>query len=195
MKDPRIIFGRLGNSLFQYAYIYAQMKRGELPDIFLQDTRYFEGHEEEIRELFGGGDGSEPYVAVHLRRGDNPLNPHEPQYSKNGFYVDLAETGYYEVALSLFPNEKFLVFSDDLDFAKMYFVGDEYDFDETADPVEAMTRMSNCKSVIMANSSFSWWGGFLCNPQENYKIVAPSKDRWYSDGVERTLCPKSWIRI
>src|SRR3990167_664091 len=155
MSNPHLHFGRLGNNLFQWAYIYAQCRKGEIPDIFLQSPEYFEGYEEEIKDLFGRGDGSEPYIAIHLRVGENPINPSEPRYEKNPFYKNLAETDYYEKAIVLFPNERFLIFSDDLEFAKSYFIGKEYEFDETKDPIEALTRMSNCKSVIIANSSFS----------------------------------------
>ncbi len=95
--------------------------------------------------------------------------------------------------MALFPNEKFLVFSDDQEFAKNYFMGDEYEFDETKDPIETLTRMSNCRSVIISNSSFSWWAGFLCCPQENYKVVYPSK--WFSDTVERIGFHKEWLKI
>ena len=154
MINPQLHFGRLGNNLFQFAYIYSQFRKGEIPDIFLQSPKYFEGYEEEIRQLFGIGDGSEPYVAIHLRRAGNPINPSEPKYSENPFYIDLATTDYYKKAIALFPNERFLVFSDDMKFAKSYFIGKKYEFNETEDPVEVLTRMSNCKSVIIANSSF-----------------------------------------
>ena len=159
----------------------------------MQDPKYFEEFEEEIRDLFGSGNGSEPYVAVHLRREANLLNPNEPEYSKNPFYVDLSITDYYEKAMALFPKEKFLVFSDDIEFAKNYFIGDEYEFDETKDPIEALTRMSNCLGVIMGNSSFSFWGGFLCKYQD--KIVAPSAKNWFTDGVQRVGYPQNWTII
>lgn len=193
MLSPQFVFGRLGNNLFQFAYIYAQCKKGKIPDIFLQSPKYFEGYEEEIRDLFGRGNGSEPYVAIHLRQGANPLNPSEPKYSKNPFYINLAETDYYEKAMALFPNERFLVFSDDQSFSRIYFVGKEYLFDETKDPVEALTRMSNCLGVITANSSFSFWGGFLCKYQD--KVIAPSPKNWFSDGLPRVGYPQNWVVI
>ncbi len=77
MINPQFHFGRLGNNLFQFSYIYAQCRKGEIPDIFLQNPKFFKGYEEEIKDLFGRGNGSEPYVAIHLRRGANPLNPSE----------------------------------------------------------------------------------------------------------------------
>lgn len=191
MNDPRKIFGRLGNSLFQYAYIYAQMKRGETPDIFLQDPKYFEGFEDEIKQLFGDGIGYLPYVAIHLRVGGNPINPDEPKYSENPFYVNLSRTGYYIDATNLFPNRKFLVFSDDIPFAKTYFEGDKFAFDESENAVEALNKMASCDGIIMANSSLSWWAGFLNKNHE--KKVYPKL--WFSDNIKRVGFPSDWIAI
>ena len=183
MLDPNFIFGRLGNRMFQGAYLYAQAKKGEIPDFFVQDPKYFEGCEEEIKKLYGDGIGYLPYVAIHLRRGD---------YVNNPFYVDLAKTGYYIDATNEFPDRKFLVFSDDVEFAKTYFEGDKFAFDDSTDPVEALNKMASCDGIITANSSLSWWAAYL-NPNTGLKI-APTVDKWYSDGIERTTCPADWIR-
>lgn len=173
--------GRLGNQMFQFAYIFAHMKQGIVDDIYVQDPYYFDEFRNEIRQLYGDGIGKIDKVAIHVRRGD---------YVKNHFYVDLSKTDYYERAIAEFPGEKFLVFSDDIDFCKNYFIGDEYEFNDDNE-VEAMNKMASCKGVIMANSSFSFWGAYLSNG----KVVAPSKELWYSDGIERTKCPDSWLRL
>lgn len=193
MIDPKIIFGRLGNSLFQYAYIYAQCRRGEIPDIYIQDPKYFDEFRDEIRQLFGEGIRPSDFVAIHLRRGGNPLNPNEPRYSENPFYVNLAQTDYYRRAVEHFPNERFLVFSDDVAFAREYFNGDQFIFDHSKDAVAVLNRMAGCKGIIMANSSLSFWAAYLGSP--NKRVIAPSIKNWYSDGVERTKCPQNWERI
>ncbi len=194
MSDPKKIFGRLGNSLFQYAYIYAQMKRGEIPDIFVQDCKYFDEYKDEIKKLFGEGIGFLPYVAIHLRVGSNPINPDEPKYYDNPFYVNLAKTGYYIDATNLFPGRKFLVFSDDIEFAKTYFEGDQFAFDDSKDDLEAFNKMASCDGHIIANSSFSYWAAYLS--PSNDKVIAPTYDKWYSDGnTTRTVIPKNWIQV
>lgn len=194
MIDPRIIGGRLGNQMFQLAYLYAQAKEGAIPDIFVQDCKYFEKYEKEIKELFGKDIGYLPYVAIHLRVGANPINPDEPSYIDNPFYVRLPETGYYIDATNLFPNRKFLVFSDNMEFAKKYFEGDKFAFDESETDLEAFNKMASCDSFIIANSSFSYWAAYL-STAHGKKVIAPTVDKWYNDGVERTVCPKEWIRI
>lgn len=198
MQDPKIIFGRLGNSLFQYAYIYAQMKRGEIPDIFIQDPKYFEEFKDEIKALFSGGIGYLPYVAMHVRRGKNPINPEEPAYSENPFYTNLLTTDYYAKAIDHFPRRKFLIFSDDMEYCKENFKGEIFGYDESETDLESFNKMASCESIIMANSSFSWWASYICpnvEPNMTGKIVCPSETVWYSDGVVRTKLPPEWIQI
>jgi hypothetical protein len=194
MTNPDKIFGRLGNRLFQMAYIYAQVKEGKLDDIYAQDYRLFDKYGDEVKKLFGEGIGYLPYVAIHLRVGGNPVNPQEPKYIDNPFYCPLAKTGYYIDAISKFPNRKFLVFSDDVSFAKTYFEGDKFAFDETTDDVECLNRMASCSDFIIANSSFSYWAAYL-SPSIGKKVIAPTVDKWFNDGIERTVCPPEWIRV
>lgn len=193
MVHPHKIFGRLGNSLFQYASLYCHAK--DLgTDFYFQDPKYFDRYSNEIKELFGEGIGFLPYTAIHLRVGSNPLNVHEPKYMENPHYVSLVKTGYYIDAVNQFPNGKFIVFSDDMAFAKTYFQGDRFAFDDSETDLEAFNKMASCQNQIIANSSFSWWAAYL-NKNVNKIIVAPTIDKWYSDGVERTVCPEEWLRL
>lgn len=193
MINPDKLFGRLGNRMFQMAFIFARMKDGMLPDIFLQDYRLFKNHEKEIKEFYGEGIGYLDYVAIHVRRGSNPINRDEPKYSENPFYVNLSETDYYEKAIALFPDEKFLVFSDDVEFCKEKWGNDErFRIMDKGDEVEDLNLMASCKSQIIANSSYSWWAGFL-NVHPNKKVIYPSE--WFTDGVNRVAFPDTWTKI
>jgi hypothetical protein len=54
--------------------------------------------------------------------------------------------------------------------------------------------MSLCKHHIIANSTFSWWGAWLCsNPQKI--VIAPR--HWFREATHSTrdLIPDSWVRI
>lgn len=177
------IFGRLGNNLFQGAYIYAKMFDGEISDIYVQDPAYFDHHRDEIRKLYGISEETIDYVAIHVRRGD---------YVGNSFYVDLWETDYYEKAKALFPDEKFMIFSDDIEWVKKHSLHSNYTYDH-GDELDSFNRMSACKGIIIANSSYSWWASYLA--KEGTKIIAPSVKHWYADGIERTKCPSEWVRI
>src|SRR3990167_1549892 len=108
------IFGRFGNRMFQMAYIYNQFKLGKIADIFMQDEAYFQESANEFKQLFNGQIGEIiNKVAIHVRRAGNPINPNEPAYSDNPFYTNLSRTDYYQKAMALFPDEQFIVFSDD----------------------------------------------------------------------------------
>lgn len=178
MISYRSFAGGLGNNLFQFAHIYAQARRGEIPDFYLQDPKYFEGFEEEIRSLYSQGIEPVDMVSIHVRRTD---------YIGNSFYLDLVNTTYYDEAIREFPKAKFLVFSDDRDFAAKLFP--DFQIYEGKDEIDDFNMMAACSGHIIANSSFSWWAAFVGGG----KTVAPKE--WYTDGVERTVCPKEWIKI
>ena len=185
MIHPDKLFGQLGNRMFQMAHIYAQARRGDIPDIYLQDPKYFEDCKDQIKALYGQGIGKEiNQVAIHVRRGD---------YVGNKFYVDLMQTSYYEDAMALFPKKEFLIFSDDIEWCKQQAIFSACEFSTGNDTLQDLNRMAECNGHIIANSSYSWWAAFV-SPYTQ-KVVAPTKERWYSDGVERTKCPKEWIRI
>ena len=53
--------------------------------------------------------------------------------------------------------------------------------------------MTQCRSNIIANSSFSWWGAWL-NPNEDKTIFAPSV--WFGPEVTadtKDLIPEDWL--
>ena len=94
----------------------------------------------------------------------------------------------------MFPGEKFLVFSDDPEWCSAKFKDNpNVQVMDKGDEVEDFNLLASCKSIIMANSSWSWWAAF-CNPNEGKIIVAPKQ--WYADGDQtRTVLPKEWIII
>ena len=186
------ITGRLGNQMFEFATLYSHAKDLGV-DFYFQDEKYFKKYEDDIRKMFGEGVGFIPYVSIHVRRGGNPNLPEEPRYSENPFYVNLCETDYYDRAVAMFPNDKFVVFSDDPEWC-LKKLGDDKRFQimEGGTEIEDLNTMASCKSNIIANSSFSWWAGWL-NPNPNKIVVAPKN--WYTDGVSRTKIPKTWKQI
>ena len=188
--------GRLGNLMFEYAYLYSQTKKGLIPDIYVQDPKYFENCSDDIRALYGSDIGFTDKVSIHVRRGD---------YLGSKFHFNLWDTDYYERAIKYFPNEKFLVFcadkkgsaqdKEDMNWCREYFtklLGDRAEFREDKDEIDDMNTMASCKHNIIANSTFSWWAAWL-NPNPYKKVIAPKQ--FYCDGVERTVCPREWIRI
>lgn len=168
--------------MFQGAFLYAYARDHHI-DYYFQDPRFFERYADDIKRLYGQNiPPKTDMVAIHVRRGD---------YVSNSFYVDLSNTGYYDRAVKEFPNQNFLVFSDNIAFCKRLFNGKEFEFVEGGDELSDLNLMASCTGHIIANSSFSWWGAYL-SPYTQ-KVIYP-KD-WYTDGIRRTVCPKQWLPI
>ncbi len=188
MTQPYRLFGRLGNQLFQYAFLLDWAKKNG-SDWYFQSEKWFKDNEKEVRALFSDDiPAPTDRVAIHVRRGD---------YVGNSFYVDLFNIDYYEKAMAMFPDDKFILFSDDIAFCKAKFgwYNSRITYSEERSDVRDLNLMASCKAHIIANSSFSWWGAWLSPNYPNNKVIAPSKEHWYADGVERTECPSHWIRI
>lgn len=135
-------------------------------------------------------------VAVHVRRGDYLTNPDAT--AKHG----VLDQAYYNQALALMDERghtRRVWFSDDPDW-----VGENLARSgDTVCPSDAthadggeIALMASCGARIIANSSFSWWGGFLGVPStEEHPVIAPRI--WFADGHSDAgdLIPPSWIRI
>lgn len=132
---------------------------------------------------------NENSVAVHIRRGD---------YLSSSKYVNLSSSQYYRNAIAIVHERvetpHFYVFSDDIEWCKHsgFFCSETtyVDYNDTVHSYEDMYLMSKCKVVITANSSFSWWAGYL----GNHKIVIrPEKYlvNW-DENQDKTLYPVTW---
>lgn len=185
MVNPDQLFGKLGNRMFQMAFIYAWAKEHGT-DIYLQDPKYFEKYANEIKMLYGDATWQDleliDKVSLHVRRGD---------YVGNLFYVDLMQTDYYQKAMAEFPNRKFLVFSDDVEWCKQQEIFKDCYFSTGQTELEDMNLMSKCNGHICSNSTFAFWGAWLGKGQ----TVCPDETNYYSDGYPRTVFPKIWTRI
>ena len=184
MIDIHKITGRMGNLMFQWSFLYALCREGQIPDTYVQDFKYFDKYRNELREIFHEGITSVPYVGIHCRRGD---------YAGNTFHSDMSKTDYYERAMALFPGANFKVFSDDIQWCRGQerFKGCEFSTNTTE--LEDFNELASCMDgIIIANSSFSFWTAYLSNAK---KIVMPKENTWFRDGVERVTCPPEWIRV
>lgn len=126
-------------------------------------------------------------VAIHIRRGD---------YVGNVF--DIVTVDYYKRAVQLVKekvdNPVFYIFSDDMDYVK-----DNFEFVDNYIPVHNdgkasfidMQLISSCKHMIIANSSFSYWGAVI-GEKENSIVIAPKK---YKADEDVALARKNWILL
>lgn len=135
-------------------------------------------------------------VAVHVRRGDYVRNPRANDFHgicPIEYYLDAARRIADQVA-----DPSFFVFSDDpdwvrdnlrLDWPTTYVM-----HDGGCLPHHDMWLMTHCSHHIIANSSFSWWGAWLCRNGDKV-VIAPAQ--WFRDAKFNTadLVPESWTRI
>ena len=131
-------------------------------------------------------------VGIHFRRGDYLM------YSSLNLSLN-----YYHEAIktiqNLFPNKKikYLIFSNGMEWVKENFKIDNCVYVEDLDRFKDMCLMSLCNHMIIANSSFSWWGAYL-NKNPNKKVICP----YYYLNVPQLnsilngkYYPKEWISI
>lgn len=122
--------------------------------------------------------------SVHVRRGD---------YVKLRHYHLNLDLDYYNRAMDIINCDKFLVFSDDIDWCRSIFIGEQFVFSNEQDIPTIIYLMSRCSSNIIANSSLSWWGAWLSNSM-NKRVVTP--DRWFvSDLSSDDIIPREWILV
>ena len=68
--------------------------------------------------------------------------------------------------------------------------------DATRNDGGEIALIASCATRIIANSSFSWWGGWLGAPSSpTHPVIAPST--WFADGHSDAgeLVPRDWVRL
>lgn len=152
---------------------------------FYQNEKYFSNFRNEILELFEMESERYSYLNnkykclnngffIHFRRGDYVNNPH---------YDILGD--YYEKALEKIQYMSccYYILSNDIEYCKnnillqKFLKNKEYYYIENEDEINSLYIMSLCKmGGIAANSTFSWWGGYL-NQNPEKIVIYPKK--WY----------------
>lgn len=112
------------------------------------------------------------YASMHIRRGDYLALPNH--------YAQLTKTRYYQNAFDILQGtvDKFLIFSDDIDWCKANMNADVCTFINEPDALTALMLMSFCGTHVIANSSFSWWGSWLANAK---MTIAPRE--WFGPAI------------
>lgn len=183
---------------------------------YFQSPKYFIGYEAEVRSAVSGLlrgmltergvamaaelAASPNTVAVHVRRGDYISN-----LTASAHHGNLQEV-YYQQALALMRRQgkdNIVWFSDDTDWVSGELAGP---LDTVATPamMAALTHgaggeialMAACSSRIIANSSFSWWAGWLGAPSTAQSpVVAPSQWLAGQSTAAIDLVPGEWLRL
>lgn len=146
---------------------------------YLGSEKYFKHCEELIRYYFTMKDQINPYrdsILIHYR--------HYPQPE---FYR--LNNDYYSKALKHFPDRPIVVITNNIGAARKV-IGIDCQYINNS-PISDFYLLTKADYLIMANSTFSWWGAWLSKA----KTVAPIN--WYAntfrDCPTTDLYCKEWI--
>ena len=144
-------------------------------------------------EAFLARSADQPLIGVHVRRGDYLSYPR---------YAKVCGEAYYSAALvraaTSAADPLVVFFSDDLDWCRDRLApsGEAAYIDWNRGPssYEDMRLMMACDALVIANSSFSWWGAWL-GERPGRKVIAPS--RWLGGRARDNpdIIPPEWTRI
>jgi hypothetical protein len=145
-----------------------------------------------MRERIRPGQGQ---VGIHVRRGDYVL----PEVQRK---QGLAQRPYYERALThlrrLGLDGPLWVSTDSLDLVRTEFADlpefEPIDPPPGVDPFEVVVVMSWLDGLVAANSSFSWWAGYL-GARPGQVVIAPRP--WFTTAEldTRDLLPANWLTL
>lgn len=179
---------------------------GTLLDGYFQSAKYFEDSQAQIRndlrprhppsriaESFAEQIRAAPAaVSLHVRRGDYV------ERTDAASVLGALDLEYYRRALEALPQRRrtVFIFSDDLAWCEENMLLDEevVFVGGTASPVEDLLLMATCRDNVIANSTLSWWAGWL-NAATDKTVVAPAL--WSVDRTLDTtdLVPVDWVRV
>jgi hypothetical protein len=146
----------------------------------------------DMAERVGPGRGS---IVLHVRRGDYVL----PEQQK---LQGLSTRRYYVRALSAlrrmgYDGEVFMA-SDSLDAAQAELAGEgtfiPLDPPAGTDAFELVVLMSRADAIVAANSSFSWWSGFI-GERPGHVVIAPRPWFTHSRFDTQDLLPRDWFTL
>lgn len=126
-------------------------------------------------------------LGIHIRRGD---------YSNYTNIFNILDRNYYSKALSYFNKDEYdiILCSDNkTNIKELYEIENFYTLKGVNELID-FYLLSQCDSIIMSNSSFSWWSAYLGKAKET--VICPAI--WFvRDGPKdwQDIYLDNWIKI
>jgi len=137
---------------------------------YFQSPKYFDKYREEVKNLFTFPEINlsnimdTNTVGVHIRRGDYV------HYSEH----DILTEEYFHRAIESVGEGNVIICTDDPEWVRKRF---NYPVSSLSSDLEDLYFLSQCRRLIISNSSFSWWGAYL--GVEKDTVIAP--EEWFGD--------------
>jgi len=164
---------------------------------YYQFYKYFDNNKQQIIQELNLNETKNKYrlnfraIAIHFRLGDYLHLTH--CHNVLSFIYYIKAINYLLDNLNDFDEYKFLIFAekenDNIINEYIYNINHNlnkpinfikiYDIYPDATDYEEFFYMSNCQHFIIANSTFSWFGAYLCNNQDKI-IIHPSQKKWFA---------------
>jgi hypothetical protein len=177
LGEPRYIKG-----YFQ-THLYADFVRSELRELIILKTES-DWYLNKLREI----EKSQP-IAIHMRRGDYVRLREEFGVLDVQYYIDLISS------LTEKNIRPIWIFTDSPELVRKEIKGTNLqdaiiiEPPSESSPNESMLLISRCNTIVMSNSTFSWWASYLS--AEGTLIYSPSK--WFKGRTDPLrLIPPNW---
>ena len=135
----------------------------------------------------------EKRCCIHIRRSD--YHAMEEKDDGLGWVLPIA---YYKEAIKQLPKDLcYVIISDSPDFAERVFEDLPNKYVSRGNPaVVDMFLLTRCQYNILANSTFSWWGGWLNNNKDKI-VIAPKFNLGWPDNVwfPDQIMVETWLYI
>lgn len=139
---------------------------------------------------------SEPYVAIHLRRGDYrsffPMGDNKSACLPQSYFNNAIQ--YLKSVIDI---EKLVIISDDVESGRAFSesCGAGAIFVHGTE-IEDFQLMINASACIVSNSTYSWWGAFL--GKKKTLVISPKGFHAFRyDALEYPLgiTPQDWVQL
>lgn len=140
-------------------------------------------------------------IALHIRRTD---------YLSKNFHKPLALDYYYNAVERIITDRgskapsrnpiHLYIFSDDIEWCKQNFAYSNTDhkcvtqYVTLESELEELYMMSRFSTIVIANSSFSWWAAYLNNTSNQKEVYCPK--HWFVNGCHlntKDMRPPNWV--
>ena len=151
-----------------------------------QSLKYFEEYRKDIQNFFTPDEGILHFLQKNsniFERFPELMEEHDFVFMgvRRGDYIKFANIhnpcgfSYYSDAMQKLKKSRYYISSDDVEWCKKKFVGEQFRFFDINDDVLQFFVSTLFKNYIISNSTYYWWGSFM-SIYSNPTIVAP--DKW-----------------